>query len=414
MLTALARAPPPDPDTAEGPFRTTPRMIDAARLLTDLKRLRRALNADLRQTHAAGAGRAAVEVEWRVAKEAGRAADTFEPFFDGALDQAGVHWVLACVFLRFLEDNGLVGRPVLGGPGERLDLARERHAVYFRQHPHHSGLDYLLDAFAEAARLPGLSGLFDSAHNPLFRLPVLGDGAIALREFFQAVVPETGAPAHDFTDSGWGTRFLGELYQDLSEEAQKHFALRQTPEFVEAWILDRTLEPAIREFGFREVRVIDPACGSGHFLLGGFARVLREWERHIPDMPPAARAQRALRAVAGVDLNPFAVETARFRLLLVALRAAGVSRLRHAPDLRMNLATGDSLLHGRHFFQGELGGAAEGLGRTIRHQYAAEDTAELNRVLSRHYHAVVGNPPYIPPKDAAMRAAYRESTKAAT
>ena len=136
-----------------------------------------------------------------------------------------------------------------------------------------------LDAFAEAARLPGLSGLFDSAHNPLFRLPVLGDGAIALREFFQAVVPETGAPAHDFTDSGWGTRFLGELYQDLSEEAQKHFALRQTPEFVEAWILDRTLEPAIREFGFREVRVIDPACGSGPFLLGGFARVLREWER---------------------------------------------------------------------------------------------------------------------------------------
>ena len=91
-------------------------MIDAARLLADLKRLRRGLDADLRQAHAAGAGRAAVEAEWRAAREAGRTAETFETFFDAALDQTGMHWVLACVFLRFLEDNGLVERPVLGAP----------------------------------------------------------------------------------------------------------------------------------------------------------------------------------------------------------------------------------------------------------------------------------------------------------
>jgi methylase of polypeptide subunit release factors len=60
------------------------------------------------------------------------------------------------------------------------------------------------------------------------------------------------------------------------------------------------------------------------------------------------------------------------------------------------------------FLRGELGGAAEGLGRTIRHHYASEDTARLNSVLGQQYHAVVGNPPYIPPKDAGMRAAYRE------
>ena len=38
---------------------------------------------------------------------------------------------------------------------------------------------------------------------------------------------------HDFTDPDWNTRFLGDLYQDLSEEARKRFALLQTPEFVE-------------------------------------------------------------------------------------------------------------------------------------------------------------------------------------
>ena len=79
-------------------------------------------------------------------------------------------------------------------------------------------------------------------------------------------------------------------------------------------------------------------------------------------MPPAAQAQRALDAVAGVDLNPFAVEIARFRLLLAALQAAGVTRLAAAPDFVMHLAAGDSLLHGRHFFRSELGGADEGFG----------------------------------------------------
>ena len=154
--------------------------------------------------------------------------------------------------------------------------------------------------------------------------------------------------------------------------------------------------------------MIDPACGSGHFLLGGFERLLREWRRFAPGLPPAEQAQRALDAIAGVDLNPFAVEIARFRLLLAALRAADVRRLAAAPGFVMHLAAGDSLLHGRHFFRHELGGAAEGFRRVLRHHYAAEDTAELDRILGRQYHAVVGNPPYITPKDAAMRDAYRE------
>ena len=154
--------------------------------------------------------------------------------------------------------------------------------------------------------------------------------------------------------------------------------------------------------------MIDPACGSGHFLLGGFARLLREWQRFAPGLPPAEQAQRALDAIAGVDLNPFAVEIARFRLLVAALRAAEVYRLTAAPGFVLHLAAGDSLLHGRHFSRNELGGAAEGFRRVLRHHYVAEDTAELDRILGRQYHAVVGNPPYIQPHDAAMRDAYRD------
>lgn len=380
-------------------------MVNAGRLLDDLKKLRKKLEADLRGLHASSAGRAKVEAEWQEARDTRRTADTFETFFGAAVDQAAVHWILALVFLRFLEDNGLLDRPLISGAGERLELTQMRQREHFRAHPTDSDAEYLLAMFGEVAQLPGLRGLYDPAHNPLFRLPVSGDGAKELFDFFRQRGAETGAPVHDFTDPDWNTRFLGDLYQDLSEEARKRFALLQTPEFVEAWILSRTLDPAIHEFGHEHVRMIDPTCGSGHFLLGGFARLLEEWRRHAPEMPPAAQAQKALDAVSGVDLNPFAVEIARFRLLVAALKAAGDTLLRGARDFEFHLATGDSLLHGKQRDFSQLGGA--GFNHVAGHFYAAEDAERLNAILGREYHAVVGNPPYITPKDAAMRDAYR-------
>jgi hypothetical protein len=44
----------------------------------------------------------------------------------------------------------------------------------------------------------------------------------------------------------------------------------------------------------------------------------------------------------------------------------------------------------------------------LAHAYASEDLAEVQRILGRQYHAVVGNPPYIVVKDAALNAAYRK------
>ena len=140
---------------------------------------------------------------------------------------------------------------------------------------------------------------------------------------------------------------------------------------------------------------------------------MREWQKFAPGLPLAEQAQRALNAIAGVDLNPFAVEIARFRLLVAALRAADVHRLAAAPSFVVHLAAGDSLLHGRHFFRNELGGAEDGFRRILRHHYVAEDNAELDGILGRQYHAVVGNPPYIQPQDAAIRDAYREKYRVA-
>ena len=386
-------------------------MIDSKALRDDLRRQSRRLEADLAERAGSVPEMAAdLEAEYRAAREAARTGDTFHVWCAGVLTQAAVAWLLGCVFVRFAEDNGLVDAPLIAGPGERNARAGDRQTLYFRTRPTDSDRDYLLDVFTEVARLPGIGRLYDRAHNPVWRHGISGDAARDLLAFWRAVDPDSGALRHDFTDPEWDTRFLGDLYQDLSDEARKRFALLQTPEFVEEFILDRTLTPALDEFGLSGLRLIDPACGSGHFLLGAFARLLRAWFTREPGTPERVLVQRALDGVHGVDLNPFAVAIARFRLLVAALRASRIERLMEAPNFRISVAADDSLLHGRRFDELDLGSGADQLaGReAFGHAFQAEDLDEVNRILGQRYHVVVGNPPYVTVKDKAASRLYRE------
>ena len=71
------------------------------------------------------------------------------------------------------------------------------------------------------------------------------------------------------------------------------------------------------------IRVVDPACGSGHFLLAAARRLAQELARlrHLGDAPDEIAFRHALRDVVrhcihGVDLNPLAVELCRTGLWL--------------------------------------------------------------------------------------------------
>ena len=113
-------------------------MINAPQLLADLKRRLTGLENDLRERiNTLPDLKASLNAEWQAAREANRTAETFESWSDYCLTQAGVHWLLSCVFLRFIEDNNLVDRPWIGGTPDsgRLNLARDRHEAYFRTYP---------------------------------------------------------------------------------------------------------------------------------------------------------------------------------------------------------------------------------------------------------------------------------------
>ena len=315
------------------------------------------------------------------------------------------------MFVRFLEDNGLLDAPLLAGPAtggrqSRLQQAKDRLGIYFNEHPTHAERDYLLAVFTELAQLPAMAELLDPSHNPLWQLPVSADGAKALIDCFQRLDPDTGAIVHDFTDPTWDTRFLGDLYQDLSESVRKRYALLQTPEFVEAFILDHTLEPAKAAFGLPALKLIDPTCGSGHFLLTSFERLFDDWQRREPATNARALAQRALDAIHGVDINPYAVAIARFRLLIAAMKrgrqrqAQGGAGLPRQPRRRRLAAARPAPRVAR---PGHPGGACSTTPSATSSR--SRTRRQLDRILGQRYHVVVGNPPYITVKDKALNQA---------
>ncbi|WP_320065114.1 BREX-2 system adenine-specific DNA-methyltransferase PglX [Micromonospora sp. RTGN7] len=338
------------------------------------------------------------------AKDARRTAGTFETWLEDVLDQAAVAWVLGCVFVRFCEDNELVEPLWIGGPEPTAPVERavQHRQQYLIDNPRHNDRHWLREAFQYLRGLRATGKIFDE-HNPVWRFDISGEAAERLSEFFRR-----GPGLASLRVEGLDTRFLGDLYQDLSVHAKKTYALLQTPDFVEKFILDRTFEPAVKEFGLSETSVIDPTCGSGHFLLGAFGRLVDRWREREPATDVRVLVERALGQVTGVDINPFAVAIARFRMLVAAMKECGLTSLERTPAWPVRVATGDSLLHG---------------GRTSRHQgdlfeygkggsgfaYVTEDADTIGDYLREgQYTVVVGNPPYITVKDKALNERYRK------
>jgi len=169
----------------------------------------------------------------------------------------------------------------------------------------------------------------------------------------------------------------------------------------------------------RALRVLDPACGSGSFLLGAY-QLLLDWYRdyyvsHDPQTwaqtkhPPIYQCPRTgwrltiterkrilLDHIFGVDIDTQAVEVTKLSLLLRVLEGEKDLALFHneraLPDLAANIKCGNSLI-GPDFYIGQ--------------QLAMFDEEECYRINAFDWHAefpsifkdggfdaVVGNPPY--------------------
>jgi hypothetical protein len=160
-----------------------------------------------------------------------------------------------------------------------------------------------------------------------------------------------------------------------------------TPPWLVRRVLRLALDPLPRGLSpsaLLRLRVVDPACGDGAFLLEAGQRLARALLRTRGESGPESR-RRARVAVAGrclmgVDLDGAALAAARLRLLRWAAGRRPDAALELA--LRRNLLEGDALAGaagvGSFDWRGE-----HGPGQVLR---------------AGGFHAVVGNPPFAEPK----------------
>src|ERR1700732_3431472 len=125
-------------------------------------------------------------------EKGGRTAQAFEVWRDDYLDQVAVAWVLACVFVRFMEDNHLIDECWLAGEEERRKLAEDSHELFFRKRPHDTDREYFQHVFHEVGKIPAAKELFAEGNTPLWAVAPSGDAAMKLLAFWREMDAETG------------------------------------------------------------------------------------------------------------------------------------------------------------------------------------------------------------------------------
>ncbi len=330
-----------------------------------------------------------------------RVGEDFEVWTDLLSRRAAVMWVLKSVYVRVLEDRKLIT------PRRIVDATSPQ--LFGKLAPDLGDTAYLRWVYRDLAQPDGgLPELFALSAAEL----VWPSDALSreLLDFWRQRDPDTGELVYRFDHERFDGRLMGDLYQDLDPVVKDRFALLQTPDFILAFILDETLTPAIEQFGVDEVRLLDPACGSGHFLLEAFRRLVAAMREAHPERPVGEIVADVLSRVVGIDLNDYACGLARARLVMTALETLGSSRLADASHLHPQVFWADGL---EQIERDEMEQTSLDLGDEVIEKPRAmltqpEVRAHLRPVLKARFHAVVGNPPYITEKDDARKSYARE------
>lgn len=133
--------------------------------------------------------------------------------------------------------------------------------------------------------------------------------------------PDDIPPLNQFYTVGWIVRALvhntiGRLWL----EAHPDSPLRAKLDYLVP--VRNGFRPPAHRLSVEEFKVLDPACGSGHFLLGAFDLLVEMWREERPDLPawriPALVLERNLY---GVDIDLRACQIAAVALYLKARTA---------------------------------------------------------------------------------------------
>jgi len=231
-------------------------------------------------------------------------------------------------------------------------------------------------------------------------------------------------------------RFLGRVVRTTDKrvtieekpEVRKAGGVYYTPQYIVDYIVKNTVGKIVenREQGVAtpadvaKLKILDPACGSGSFLLGAYdylinwhkdyfaraGREKRDRESFYKDESGQIRLTAKLKReilknnLFGVDIDPQAVEVTRFSLSLKALEDLREGELTEErslfhqtvlPDLSQNIKCGNSLI-GMDYFAGKMFPDATEMKRVNPFDWKSE----FKEIMSNGgFDCVIGNPPYI-------------------
>ncbi len=206
-------------------------------------------------------------------------------------------------------------------------------------------------------------------------------------------------------------------------EVRKAGGVYYTPQYIVDYIVQNTVGELCKgktPKAVEKLRILDPACGSGSFLLGAYKFLLeyhRDWytsdgpQKHRNEIYQGRGGQWFLTApekkrillnnIYGVDIDPQAVEVTKLSLLLKVLEDESSETLAHSlrtrhgralPDIDGNIKCGNSLI-GPDFYEGT---DPKYISEDQRRRINAFDWhAEFRQIMADGgFDAVIGNPPY--------------------
>ena len=223
--------------------------------------------------------------------------DDLIPQYNGGLFNPEYH--------SFLEDNEL-GNEALAQVIELLTRTREGERITYRD----------LD----------VRHLGDIYEGLLEYQPRIADQDLVIvsSRGSETVAPKKSSPKHEIAYSE------GEVYLLTDNDERKATGSYYTPDYIVRYIVQNTLAPLCEAKTVDEIlslKILDPATGSGHFLVGVVDYLAEELITH-PDalhMTETGSEETELAywrrrvvesCVYGVDLNPMAVELAKLSLWL--------------------------------------------------------------------------------------------------
>jgi len=206
-------------------------------------------------------------------------------------------------------------------------------------------------------------------------------------------------------------------------EVKKAGGVYYTPAYIVDYIVKNTVGKLCEGKSPKQIaklRILDPACGSGSFLIGAYGCLLnyhRDWyvkadpQKHTKEIYQGAGSQWFLTTqekrrillnnIYGVDIDSQAVEVTKLSLLLKVLegenqdslnRQLKMWRERALPDLGNNIKCGNSLI-GHDFYQNKQINLLDDEERYRINVFGW--TAEFPEIIKADgFDAVIGNPPW--------------------